>query len=296
LVLAAAPLARAWTYADGDVILIFRDGTYDVEFDLGNISQFIGHTNGYTQVVTGWSYSLVTNTFGPDLTTNGDGVTVALIAGTSAGPATWLSSSEPNTTAYSPSASGLGNVYGTINNVGIDPKIYDVPTNSSAANSYVIRATGSGSSARYKYASYDYIVSGGTYNGIPYLGSAAPFILEQNIPGSLDFWGIQATTSTPQPPDTLVGTFSITTNGVLTFVAGPPPPAVLGIARSNGVDTVTFATQVGGNYQLITSPSLGTPLSAWPAVGGTVPGNGRNNSLNDTNSAGIAFYGVQRTP
>src|SRR5215471_5863260 len=195
LVLATGPMARAWTYSDGDVLLIFRDGTYDVEFDLGNISQFTGKTNGYTKIITNWSFNLVTNTFGPDLTTNGDAVTVALVAstpGTDPNPTAWLSSSEPNTTAYSPSASGWGNIYGTINSAGISPKIYAVPTNATP-QSYVIRTSGGGTAGRYKYASYDYVVSGGSYNGLAYLGGGAPFIVEQSIPGSLDFWAIQST-------------------------------------------------------------------------------------------------------
>jgi hypothetical protein len=38
----AAPLARAWVYHDGDVLLIFRENGFDdIEFDLGNISQFL---------------------------------------------------------------------------------------------------------------------------------------------------------------------------------------------------------------------------------------------------------------
>src|ERR1039458_10863904 len=72
----AAPLAHAWTYSNGDVLLIFRDGTYEVEFDIGNISQFTGKPNGYTTTITNWSFNLVTNTFGADVTTTGDGVTV----------------------------------------------------------------------------------------------------------------------------------------------------------------------------------------------------------------------------
>jgi hypothetical protein len=296
--LLAVPLARAWTYQDGDVLLIFRDGTYDVEFDLGNISQFTGKTNGYTAVVSNWSLPLVTSTFGPDLTTNGDGVEVLLVAttpSTDPNPTAWLSSSEPNTTAHSPSPSGWGVIYSAINGVGISPKIYNVPTNS-VAQSYVIGTIGSGSAGKYKYASYDYIVSGGTYNGISQLGGEAPFIVEQNIPGTLDFWGIQATGSTPLPPDTLVGTFNITANGVLTFVAGPPPSNILGITRSGGTDTVSFTTRVGGNYWLAYTNTLAAPVSSWPLVSGPYPGDGHNDSLTHATSDSSGFYRAVRSP
>ena len=40
--LLAAPQVRAWTYNDGDVLLIFRNGSQDVEFDLGSVNQFLG--------------------------------------------------------------------------------------------------------------------------------------------------------------------------------------------------------------------------------------------------------------
>src|SRR5262249_47787347 len=154
--------------SDGDVLLIFRDGSHDVEFDLGNVNQFLGRPNGTSWVVTNWDINLVTATFGPDLTVNGDGVTVLLAASTKPtdpNPTTWLSCSVPNTTAYNPSASGWGNLYGTISSVGNSPLVYNVPTNSTP-QSYVIGTIGSGAAGRYKYASYDYIVSGGTYNNL----------------------------------------------------------------------------------------------------------------------------------
>jgi hypothetical protein len=45
---------RLWrgpgVYQDGDVLLIFRENGFDdVEFDLGNISQFLNQPNGYHQ-------------------------------------------------------------------------------------------------------------------------------------------------------------------------------------------------------------------------------------------------------
>ncbi len=76
-VLLAAPLARAWTYTDGNTLLIFRaTGFNTVEFNLGDISQFTNVPAGTTIPVTGWSSSLVTGTFGNDLT----GVSVIVLA------------------------------------------------------------------------------------------------------------------------------------------------------------------------------------------------------------------------
>src|SRR6266705_5539168 len=80
LVLLATPLARAWTYSDTDTLLIFRaSGFNDVEFNIGNVSQFTNLSAGTTITVSGWDASLVTGTFGPDLT----GVSVIIAATTS---------------------------------------------------------------------------------------------------------------------------------------------------------------------------------------------------------------------
>jgi hypothetical protein len=291
--LLALPQARAWTYSDGDALLIFRDGTHDVEFDLGNVSQFTGQTNGYTVAVTNWSFNLVTNTFGQDLTINGDGVTVLLVASTSS--KTWLSGIEPNTTAYNPSASALGSIYGIIFNVGHYPAIYNVPTNS-APQSYELSVSGSSvtPAGRYKYASYDYIVSGGTYEGGPRFGNNAPFIDEQSIPGNLDFWAITAAQSTTPTPDHLVGTFTITANGVLTFVAGPRQSTITGVTHSGNVSGVQFTTTVGNLYSVAYTNALGGPVSTWPVDATTnLVGDGKIDTLNHTSTGNTEFYSIQ---
>ena len=49
LALLSATQAQAWTYNDGDTLLIFREsGFNDVEFNLGNISQFTNLASGTT--------------------------------------------------------------------------------------------------------------------------------------------------------------------------------------------------------------------------------------------------------
>ena len=69
LALFTAPLARAWTYSDGDTLLIFRaDNFNDVEFNIGNISQFTNLPSGNTITVPNWNLGLVTSVFGTDLT------------------------------------------------------------------------------------------------------------------------------------------------------------------------------------------------------------------------------------
>ena len=85
LALLATPPARAWTYNDGDVLLVFRaSGHNNIEYDLGSVSNFLGHANGYTTNVTGWDSSLITTEFGTGLS----GAKVILAATTSSANAT----------------------------------------------------------------------------------------------------------------------------------------------------------------------------------------------------------------
>jgi hypothetical protein len=284
--------AGAWPYQDGDVLLIFRESGYnDVEFDLGNVSQFLNQANGSSAAVTNFDLTLVTNTFGGDLT----GVSVILAATeswTNITKTAWLSGPLPNTTAYAVTPSAWqASLWSIIDSIGTRPVTYKVPP--AGDSSYSIDPGGT-----YAVASYDNIVSadGVSTASLSKFGGNAPFTVEQQVPGSFEFWGIQPSTSQPKPPDSLVGTFTITANGALTFVAGPPPSTILNLAVSEGVSAVTFTTAIGGEYWLATTNQLGAPVSQWPVVSGPIAGDGRNDSLTQTNLAGNGFYSVIRTP
>jgi hypothetical protein len=290
--LLATAAAQAWTYQDGDVLLIFREsGFNDVEFDLGPVSQFLGQTNGYTAAVTNWDLSLVTGVFGADLS-GADVVLVATTPPTNANPSAWLSSSIPNLTAYGVTPSAWqGGLWSTINAIGTRPVIYEATASGSSA--YSIDPSGSQS-----IASYDQIVSQDGVNAefLPEFGGNSKFTVQTAAPGSFYFWSIDPSTVNPKPADSFVGTFTITTNGQLTFVAGPPPPALAGIGYASGTAFVNFGTIVGGNYWLASTNALGAPLSQWPVVGGPIAGTGGIVTVLNTNTGDTGFYGVIRTP
>lgn len=291
LVLLAAPLARAWSYNNGDLLLIFREsGFNDVEYDLGSVSNLLGHPNGYTTTISGWNPSLVTSQFGADLT----GVDVILLAVTSptnATPTAWVSGSEPNTTAYNVSQAAWDqNLYSTISAVGNKPILpFELPAAPVIpTNAYSIQPSGTQGGA-----SYDYIVSGGTFGNIPNLGAHSPFVVQQTIPGSFDFWAIQTTSVYPNtPPDHLVGTFNITSSGVLTFVAGPRASIISNVTHSGNVSSVQFSTTVGDQYSVAYTNQLGGS-AVWPADSTTVTGDGRIDTINHTNAnPSIEFYRI----
>jgi hypothetical protein len=289
--LLAAPLARAWSYNDGDLLLVFREsGFNDVEYDLGSVSNLLGHANGYITTITGWNSSLVTSQFGADLT----GVNVILLAVTSptnATPTAWLSGSEPNTTAYNVSSTTWSSsLHGIIAAIGNKPVIpfAVTPAAVTPTNAYSIQPSGIQGGA-----SFDYIVSGGTFANVQNLGGHSAFTVQQTIPGSFDFWAIQPTSVYPNsPPDRLIGTFTITSSGVLTFVAGPRASTIAGVNHSGNVSSVQFTTTVGNHYSVAYTNNLGA-TTAWPVDVNTLVGDGRIDTINHTNNnPGAEFYRV----
>ncbi|MEI6075798.1 MAG: hypothetical protein WCS94_09510 [Verrucomicrobiota bacterium] len=285
----AVPPARAWTYNDNDLLLVFRkSGHPNLEFDLGSVSNLLNHAAGYTTNLVGWDSTLVTGEFGTDLT----GVKVILLAATSKAnptPTAWLSGAEPNTTAYNVSLSAWNaNLQGIISAVGSKP-LYPILIPTNGVNGYSIDPGGSTA-----YAAYDYIVTGGTLSSakIPKLGGNASFIVEQAIPGSLDFWQIQPASGSPAPPDYLVGTIALATDGTLTFVAGPRAATVSGTTRDSNVSAVSFSTTVGNHYSLAFTNQLRAPVSTWPVDSQIVVGNGNVKTINHTNSGSAEFYRI----
>jgi hypothetical protein len=287
----ATPSARAWTYQDSDVLLIFRGNSPqdDVEFDIGNVSQFLNHPNGYTTAVTGWDPSLVVSTLGQV-----SNASVVLTATTSS--SAWLSSSPSVASVSDVTASTfLGDLYDIIDAIGTRPTSYD---EAAETNAYVIQESG-GISPNSSLGSYDYIVSSGGVNeaNIAQFGGNVPFDVQGVAATTLGFWQIQPTNAIPKPSATYVGTFVININGSLTFTAGPLGPTIAGITRSGSVSTVSFGTLSIGNYSLVHTNALGAPISTWQVVSGPVAGTGGTRSLNHTNSTDKAgFYGVVRSP
>jgi len=287
LVLLGTPPARGGTtYQDGDVLLIFRQaGLNDVEYDLGNISQFTNHPNGYAAAVTGWDPTVATGVFGTDLT----GVSVIVASTTSltnANRTSWLSSGDPSALISDVlPTTWQGNLWSVINSIGNRPKTY-LPAETFP---YSLNPGGS--------ASYDYVVSGGGQNefDLPQLGGNVNSTVEQVMPGLFGFWAIQPH-ATPEPAATQLGSFYMDASGNLTFIVGPPEPAIVATTRAGNVVTVTFATLPVGAYSLVYSPTLGNPVSTWTVVSGPVSGNGSNQSLTHSTAGSAGYYEVVFTP
>jgi hypothetical protein len=295
LLVLATPLARGWTYQDGDVLLVFRaPNADDVEFDIGNISQFLGQSNGYSAPVTGWDLSLVTSNFGPTPFSPDSPVSVILVATTAAD--SWVTVGGSVTSVDDVTVSAYhSQIYGVIDAIGARPVSYNVPP--TEPNAYVITTSGDQTSL----ASYDFIVTDGGINAafISELGGNVPFNVEGVIPATLGFWQIQPANAypNPEPAATYVGSFDIDANGVLIFVVGSLQPAIEGFTQQGNGGTVRFTTLANGAYSLLYTNALGGPISTWPVVSGPIAGTGGVQSLSYTNAGDTAgYYGVVRSP
>jgi hypothetical protein len=303
LAVMAAPLAKAWTYSDGDVLLIFREtGAYDVEFDIGNISQFLGHSAPYSTQVTGWDPNLVVNTFG---SIGGASVIVAATTAEYAGsPSAWLSSSYAVSSVSDVSHTDYaGQLYDNIDGIGNAP-VEDGET-AAEANAYVIQETGDTAKGESSLASYYYIVTGGGVSGnyITEFGGHVPFVVEGIAPATLGFWQIDPTSTSPQPSATYVGTFDIDANNNLYFYVGSLEPKITAVTHSGATDTVSFTTLANGSYSLIYSTDLTLPISQWTTVTDSdenpyvVTGNNSTQSISFTSPGDSAdYFAVVRSP
>jgi hypothetical protein len=297
LAVLATPQAKGWTYGDGDVLLIFRNGgSEDVEFDIGNVSQFLNHPNGYSAQVTDWSQSLVNDNISS--VSGASVILTAVTSGTNASPSAWLSSEGNVTVVNDVTLSAWhSELYSIIDAVGADPTNYNLTP--ASANGYAITAFGDTTAGQFSLASYDYVVSEGgqTLGKISEFGGNVPFDVEGVAPATLGFWQIQPSSVIPKPAATYIGTFDIDANGNLYFYVGSLQPTITKITQSGNVSTVSFTTLDNGSYSLAFTSTISGPVSTWPVVSGPVAGDAGVQSLSYTNSGGSAgYYAIVRSP
>jgi hypothetical protein len=286
-ILGFAPFAQAFTYNPGDVLLVFRSpGLNDVEFNLGNVSQFLNQTNGYKVAVTGWSPSVVNANY----PLNGGNVQFAVLASTSVSdpnPNSWVSDAQPSISVSDVTASRWsGGLAGQITAVG-NGAAAD-PTAPGNTNYDVIVPT--------SHYSFDNITSnnGLSPGEIPYLGGASgiPFQVTGVVPATVLFYQISPSSATPKPAGILVGSFTLDGNGNLTFQTGPLLDAttITSITNNGGPVAVTFNTKSTVKYRLRYTTDLTIPRSAWTILPNPVAGDGNPQVLYDNTALDAARY------
>ena len=90
----------------------------------------------------------------------------------------------------------------------------------------------------------------------------------------------------------MIGTFTISAGGVLTFVAGPRPSTIIGVNHSGNISSVQFTTTVGNTYSVVYTNKLGGAVATWPVDATTLVGNGKVNAINHASSGNAEFYRV----
>ena len=295
LLAAAAILLTPWqtrsaSYADQDALLVFRsDGYNNVEFNLGSVSQFLSHTNGYQAKITNWSQRLVNANFALTNCT-AQFFILSTTSGQDPAPRAWVTDAQPLIAASDVTLSQWKSLFSLINGVGqglvLDP---NAPPNT---NADVI-------SPLTRYA-FDYIASNGlqTPNLIPYLGggSGLKFRSSGTVPGTVLFYEVKPSSIIPKPPAQLIGSFSLSADGQLVFQAGPliDTAQISSVVNNTGAVAITFNSKPAVKYRLRYNSQPNTPPSAWTIASGSVVGDGNPQTLTD-NSGGDAarFYLVE---
>ena len=294
LTLAALALAtglthtlNAFTYTNTDLLLVFCKDTFnDVEFNLGPVSNFLGRANGTVVTVTNWSLPTVRAAYNNSLAN----VKFLLAAVTSSDDTlrrAWLTDASAGDTPTDQSGSRLGQIYTKISLIGANAAAATL-TNSSLV--YITNANES--------TSFSYIASGGGQLDASTLSGASPFPIESENPATNRFVELRASSINPKPPATIAGTFSLTSAGVLTFVAGPPVTPltqshIQGITRAGNQNSVTFTTVSGANYRLRYGTDLNANGAAWTVLPASVAGDGSNKTLADNTADPRRLYVVE---
>jgi len=111
-----------------------------------------------------------------------------------------------------------------------------------------------------------------------------------------DFYQMLSTNSAISAAQAIryLGYFEFSTNGVLTYTAGPSPanitaPVITAFTRIQNTNTVTFTTGSSGTYSLCGTNILTASRTNWPVIT-SIAGNGSPQSLKDVTTNSQKFY------
>ena len=106
-----------------------------------------------------------------------------------------------------------------------------------------------------------------------------------------DFYQLLSKANTPaNTPGKYLGYFEFSTNGVMTYTAGPATPAITAITRNGTTNSISFTTVSGWTYSLLATNSLSVPQASWPAISSSSLSTGTPLSLKDVTTNGPRFY------
>lgn len=283
--------SRAFNYNDQDLLLVFRkDGFNDIEFNLGNVNSVVNHPAGTDSPVSNWDLTKVQALY--DL---GDDVRFLLVASTSKdvpNRIAWLSCAEDSITPLDRTASQWQGIWSKVDGIG------SVAERFTATNDVAYYSVSSTDLSSYTFTASN----GGTAPTlVPKLGGASSFVIEGTIPATIRFFQIKPSTVSPKPPATLVGSFTLTADGILSFHSGGgaqppiPTPTISELIRSGGNIIVKFDTVSGVSYRLrhTNADGLSSLVSSWAVGADSVSGTDQQAQLSDSSADATGFYVVE---
>lgn len=298
-------LATVFNYNSGDVLICFRQsggGTYDLVVDAGPVSAFTNLAIGSKIVVNPTYY---TGTQLGKLGTNNISWTAFAYfdSNVPAGLTNAIFMSDPwpdSTTQPDPwaraSATAQSLTIGHLKAIGLAATNYVNTTNiSSSTASFVPESVATPPYESYLSALGANLDFHGTFQGVPEQNTGANFTTG-GTPVRADFYELMPYSGFPAPNGVYWGYFELSTNGVMTYTAGPAPtvlvePTIVSITRIGTTSTISFTTGSSGTYTLYGTNNLAAPMANWPAINST-PGNGSQQSLQDVTTGGSKFYRV----
>ena len=307
-----------FTYNDGigqngDLLVCFRpaSGPYDLVVDCGSVSAFTNLAVGQKiDITTYYSPSRLSYTGTNNLYWS---------AMASARPPGNIWVTRPRTSLNTQStpwpcknSSQQGTAASQIDSIGDDAS--DIagggdPNGSSPANgnSYVVEPEGGKLTGNTSFNSYSFQMgANGDLGGNFWGDSGGNISIEQSTPASFttagqpvraDFYQLLSVSN--GLPAKYLGYFELSTNGALTYTAGPSPtiltaPQIVSYIHNGTTNTISFTTVSGGNYNYTLRGTNCAGLSAaktsWPAIGSSILGNGLTNSLSEVTASDSRFY------
>ena len=304
-----------FTYNDGigqngDLLVCFRpaSGSYDLVVDCGSVSAFTNLAVGQKIDITTYyspsrlSYTGTNNLYWSAVESARPPGNIWVTRpraslNTQSTPWPCKNSSQQGTAASQIDSIGddASNIAG-----GGDPN----GTSPANGNSYVVEPEGS--SVGGFFNSYSVQMSANGNLGGNFWGDSGGISLEQSTPANFttagqpvraDFYQLLSVSN--GLPAKYLGYFELSTNGSLTYTAGPSPmtltaPRIVSYVHKGTTNTISFTTVSGGNYNYTLRGTNSTGMTAaktnWPAIGSSIVGNGLTNSLLDVTTDSSRLY------
>jgi hypothetical protein len=308
----SAHAQATFSYQSRDLILVFRKTGLDgvgtlgsdvFEVDIGQASIYYGAAAGSVIPITAYSASTQLSTLFDNLNDFSWSISGCVPntgdSGDPSKPIATLWLTDPRAVPSTPSAAwqrqgtytqgGAGAYIESILNGAVTYAATSTNSTYNTSTSLAIPAA-SGDNAD------SYLTARGNFDG-NFQGdveiTTLPTFTTDGLPSICDFYELQPGSG----PGTYLGYFDMSTNGAVTFYAGPlsyPAPTLSVGTDGLGDILVSFPSVANATYTLYSTSAAGlsSPVSTWTPVGGTIIGDGTVKTFQQTISGAGTFYTV----